>query len=139
MFDDAMRHSYETLAENGVSSITFWRSHKDILGMFSNPAHLENIFSCSDRVADAAEEITTVVAGSAIGAALLKSESLKVSRAQLLRKVDTRLEDLIHMNFDSVSLAAFRESMVNETKGLIKLGAKPYDKIITKIKYLGVT
>lgn len=137
LFDECMRHTWENLAEAGVAATTFYPSHKEVLALFADPVDLQRIFEASDKIAEASAELRRVSSNSLIGSSLLKGEVLKLNRASFQHRIDAKLADLQHLDFEQVSLQAFRESMLRETKDLVKSGAKAFERVASTVSYMG--
>lgn len=137
VFDESLKHLWESMSEAGVASMTFYRSHKAMLMLFGEAADWEKVFEGADGEESASEEIRRVAQGSAVGASMLKGGLLRLARRQFQQKAVKKLSDLAHMDYDGLSMRAFTQSMMNKTAALVKLGAKPCERVSTTVLFMG--
>lgn len=136
--DDALKHAWENMSEAGVSAAAFYRSHKMVLAMFADESDLSSIFESKDRVNECPDAIRRVAHGSAIGSSMFKTDILKVGRKNFQDMIVSKLSDLQHLDFENVGLEGFKQAMMQETVNLSRMGAKPFERVVSVVRYLGV-
>lgn len=137
VFDECLKYAWEHLKEGGIAAKTFYLSHKFVLALFADAKDFEQIFAADASLSAAADEIKRDASSSAVGMAMFKGEVVKVARITLQKTICHKLLDLQHLDFDQVPLGAFKESMVKEGRELVKLGAKPFDRVASTMGYIG--
>ena len=107
VFDHALKDTFETLHDSGISAKSFWSTHKGPLSLLAGE-DFDVVFRARDMVEDQPALVQKLATKTMVGKAMFQLELIKVGRVFFRKTVKSRLADLLHLDFEASALEAFR-------------------------------
>ncbi len=137
-FDNALKWTWEELAEGGVSAHVFLLAHAGPSGLYHDVDVLKRMLATSDSESDSiAELIHKVVGESSLGKSMFTVKWIKASRAIDKKEVEKGIRVLIDHSFDNKEVETFKLLMKTQCADLLQHGHKKLERIMTEIHYFG--
>ena len=135
-FDVAMKATFEEASADGIQLARFVQSHTHLLALFMDANDLAEVEKAPD-LGDVAEQVKRLIESSSTGKAMYGFAWLTCSKRLLEKDCSSKLQDVIHLDFEDVAVGNYEQVMTRAAAKLVEIGHPSWKRRSSKMSFLG--